>query len=377
MADINLSPYTAEQQAMDRRRKMAEALQQQAIAPIDMPTVPGAKVSHYQGLAKLLQGYIAGKELSKADQEQKDYENSVSQDTARLFRNMGKTETIPGDIITPAQKPMDIQENLIRYNETKTQPESFTPEERNAAIDLPLTTEAVSEVRGASRQVPYLSADLLDPNNPNAMKTGQGRQMLAQYLMQQQAQQQAAALRKQEAEQAIQSVAPGATLFQGGKPIYTNPKDSPVREIKTNDSTTGMPITKYVPENVLLTMGAIPDQFKGFAADLIMAKNLPAQVMNDPQLLNLVGSQLNKQAGLVTQEDVANYMLKVAETRAKLGYEGIPFPEPKPLVASGNALVKPILPKGVPLNAMPTGKFTPDGKPVYQTPDGKNHVEDK
>jgi len=26
---------------------------------------------------------------------------------------------------------------------------------------------------------------------------------------------------------------------------------------------------------------------------------------------------------------------------------------------------------------MPTGKFTPDGKPVYQTPDGKNHVEDK
>jgi hypothetical protein len=47
------------------------------------------------------------------------------------------------------------------------------------------------------------------------------------------------------------------------------------------------------------------------------------------------------------------------------------------LVAAGNALVKPILPKGVPLNAMPTGKFTPDGKPVYQTPDGKNHVEDK
>ena len=40
MVDINLSPYTAEQQAMDRRRKMAEALQQQAIAPIEMPTVP-------------------------------------------------------------------------------------------------------------------------------------------------------------------------------------------------------------------------------------------------------------------------------------------------------------------------------------------------
>jgi hypothetical protein len=34
-------------------------------------------------------------------------------------------------------------------------------------------------------------------------------------------------------------------------------------------------------------------------------------------------------------------MLRVAETRAKLGYEGIPFPEPKPLVAAPNPLVKP------------------------------------
>jgi hypothetical protein len=220
-----------------------------------------------------------------------------------------------------------------------------------------------------------LSPELL--SDPNFMKTSAGRMMLAQALVQQQAQEQAEALRKREASSAIQSVAPGATLFQGGKPIYTNPKDSPIREIKTIDTTTGMPVTKYVPENVLLSMGAIPDQFKGFAADLIMAKNLPAQIMNDPQLLNLVGSQLNKQAGQVTQEDVVNYMLKVAETRAKLGYEGIPFPEPKPLVAAPNPLIKPTLPKGVPLNAVQTGKFTLDGRPVYQTPDGKNHVEDK
>jgi hypothetical protein len=69
-------------------------------------------------------------------------------------------------------------------------------------------------------------------------------------------------------------------------------------------------------------------------------------------------------------------MLKVAETRAKLGYEGIPFNEPKPMVAAPNPLVKQTLPKGVPLGAVPTGKFTPEGKPVYKTPDGKNHVED-
>ncbi len=55
----------------------------------------------------------------------------------------------------------------------------------------------------------------------------------------------------------------------------------------------------------------------------------------------MVGSQLNNTAGLVTEEDVANYMLKVQETRAKLGYEGIPFAEPKGLTAASNPLVKP------------------------------------
>jgi len=401
MIDINLSPYTGEQRALDRRRRMAEAMQQQSAVPIEMPTMPGVRVSPYAGLAKILQGYIAGKELSRADEAEKAYETSSQEDVAKLLRNVGKTETVLGDIITPAQEarfepPVPIQENVDQqkalFDLTFPDPTNaaraaiglnlMRPEDKQRITNLPSMTEgreipAVAEVRGVSRQVPYLSADLLDPNNPNAMKTGTGRMMLAQVLMQQEAQKQAAAQAELAASRQIHAVAPSASLFQGGKVIYTAPKESPLREIKTNDPVTGMPVTKYYPENVLVAMGGIPDQFKGFAADLIMAKNLPDQVRNDPQLLNLVGSQLNKQAGQVTPQDVASYMLKVAETRAKLGYEGIPFPEPKPLVAATNPLIKPTLPKGVPLNAIQTGKFTPDGRPVYQTPDGKNHVEDK
>ena len=394
MPAINLSPLTSEQESLDRRRKMAEAMQQQAILPIEMPNVPGAKVSHLQGFAKLLQGYIAGKNLEKAEKEKKQYEADTMSDMAKIYRNINEYETIPGTLAVPAQTTDVIEPNIANQNlqavaarqMTRDPNAPISPFERQIGKDeraqigqLPLestqtrVTPAIAAV--PERKVPLLSFDSF--NDPNLMKTGSGRMMLAQALVQQQAQEQAEALRKREASSAIQSVAPGATLFQGGKPIYTNPKDSPIREIKTIDTTTGMPVTKYVPENVLLSMGAIPDQFKGFAADLIMAKNLPDQIMNDPQLLNLVGSQLNKQAGQVTQEDVVNYMLKVAETRAKLGYEGIPFPEPKPLVAAPNPLIKPTLPKGVPLNAVQTGKFTLDGRPVYQTPDGKNHVEDK
>jgi hypothetical protein len=405
MPAINLSPLTAEQEAVDRRRKMAEAMQQQAILPIEMPNVPGAKVSHLQGFAKLLQGYIAGKNLERAEEEKKQYEADTMGDFAKILQNTGKYQTIPGTPAVPEQTTDVIEPNIANQNLQAVAARQMTrdpnapispfekqigEDERAQISQLPLestrTMVTPAVVGTPDRQVPFLSPELL--SDPNFMKTSSGRMMLAQALMQQQAQQQAEALRKREAESAIQSVAPGATLFQGGKviytnpkdspiqsvapgatlfqngkPIYTNPKDSPIREIKTIDTTTGMPVTKYVPENVLLSMGAIPDQYKGFAADLIMAKNLPAQIMNDPQLLNLVGSQLNKQAGQVTQEDVANYMLRVAETRAKLGYEGIPFQEPKPLAAATNPLIK-----SMPLP--PEGSQLINGQ-VYDTPKGR------
>lgn len=393
MPAINLSPLTAEQEALERRRKMAEAMQQQAILPIEMPNVPGAKVSHLQGLAKLLQGYIAGKNLERAEEEKKQYEADTMGDFAKILRNTGKYETIPGTPAVPAQTTDVIEPNIANQNLqavaarqiTRDPNAPISPFERQISEDeraqisqLPLEstqTRVTPAVAGTpDRQVPLLSPELL--SDPNFMKTSSGRMMLAQALMAEQERKTAAAQRAAEKAEEYRSFAPGSVVFRGDKQVLTVPKDSPIREVKTIDAN-GMPVTKYIPENVLLTMGAIPDQFKGFASDLIMSKYLPPAIMNDPQLLNLVGSQLNKAAGQVTQEDVSNYMLRVAETRAKLGYEGIPFPEPKPLAAAPNPLIKPTLPKGVPLNAVQTGKFTPDGRPVYQTPDGKNHVEDK
>jgi hypothetical protein len=357
MPAINLSPLTAEQEALDRRRKMAEALQQQAILPIEMPNVPGAKVSHLQGFAKLLQGYIAGKNLEKAEEEKKQYEADTMGDFAKILRNTGKYETIPGTPAVPAQTTDVIEPNIANQNlqavaarqMTRDPNAPISPFERQIGEDeraqisqLPLEstqTMVTPAVAGTpDRQVPLLSSELI--NDPNFMKTSAGRMMLAQALMAEQERKTAAAQRAAEKAEEYRSFAPGSVVFRGDKQVLTVPKDSPIREVKTIDAN-GMPVTKYIPENVLLTMGAIPDQFKGFASDLIMSKYLPPAIMNDPQLLNLVGSQLNKAAGQVTQEDVANYMLRVAETRAKLGYEGIPFPEPKPLVAAPNPLVKP------------------------------------
>jgi hypothetical protein len=243
MIDVNLSPYTGEQQAIDRRRRMAEALQQQATAPIEMPTMPGVRVSPYAGLAKILQSYFSVQQMNKADEAQKAYETSSQEDVAKLLRNVGKTETVLGDIITPAQEarfepPVPIQENVDQqralFDLTFPDPTNaaraaiglnlMRPEDKQRITNLPSMTEgreipAVAEVRGVSRQVPYLSADLLDPNNPNAMKTGTGRMMLAQVLMQQRAQEQAAAQAELAASRQLHAFNPEQNVgtFSGGK----------------------------------------------------------------------------------------------------------------------------------------------------------------
>ena len=345
MADINLSPYTAEQQAMDRRRKMAEAMQQQAMNPIEMPTMPGVQISPAAGLAKMLQAYVAKRNLSRADQEQKAYEISSQEDVARLLRNMGKTETVPGDITSPAQEaryepPAPIQENLDRKQELVNliapAPENaarsaigynlMRPEDRERITNLPSMTEgreipAVAEVRGASRQVPYLSADLLDPNNPNAMKTGTGRMMLAQVLMQQKAQEQAAAQAELAASRQIHKFGPEDTAgqFVGGKfvPLVTGKPKIEFTRVETRDPATGQPIIKYVDKTKLGELGNILAPYTGMIADLMQAQDLPAAIKNNPDALRLIGGFLGKQGGDVTAADFAKVMISLDETNAR------------------------------------------------------------
>ena len=394
MPDINLAPNNLELEAIQKRRKLAELLMQQAQQPMEMPQMAGVRVSPISGLAKLLQTYTAGKNLKKSEEEEKQYQSDYLSDLGFLMRNAGKstpsTEAIPEkieNITTPNIANQNLQEIALRQSTMRDPNAAINPFERQMGVDeraqvaqLPGETveQRVTPAVPAMKGSPLLSPDLLSGNNANNyIKTSAGKMALAQLLMQQQAQEQARAQKLQDAELEVRSVAPGASLVRGGKPIYTNPAEPKLREVKTNNPLTGMPETRYYPENVLVAMGGIPDQYKGFAAELIMAKNLPANIKNDPQLINLVGSELNKKAGLVTEEDVANYMLKVQEARAKLGYEGIPFAEPKPLTAASNPLInKSVLPKGVPLDAVPTGKFTPEGKPVYKSPNGKTYVED-
>jgi hypothetical protein len=343
MPNINLSPLTAEQAALDRRRRMAEAMQHQAILPIDMPNVAGAMVSPYQGLAKLLQGYIAGKNLEKADTEQKALEANTMSDFAKIFGLAGQTQTIPGKEITPAVPSAPIPENMARQAELArlNQPEAgfenqaaigrtlMRPQDVQQIQNLPTSTVAVPAEMSPAQQVPALRADML--NDPNFTKTSAGRMMLAQALMQQRTQEQAAALRRQEAEQAIQSVAPGAALVRGGKVIYTNPKEVlPKWEKSSQFDADGKEIMGWVNTN---------------------APNIPASFVKGTE----------KPAMTEAQRLDAELKLFATQTEAAKAADVGRTPP---------AFTR--LPKGVPVGAKKIGK-SPDGKDVYES-NGKKYV---
>jgi len=108
MADINLSPFTAESDAIARRLRMAEALNQQALMPMEMPQQAGVQASPIAGLAKLLQGYLAGQSKASAEEDAK----ALAEKYQRQSKSEASTflEALQG---TPAQAaiPASIVQN--------------------------------------------------------------------------------------------------------------------------------------------------------------------------------------------------------------------------------------------------------------------------
>ena len=236
MPDINLAPTNYDLEAIQKRRRMAELLMQQAQQPLEMPQMPGVRMSPVSGLAKLLQTYTANEKLKKADTEEKQYQSDYLSDLGFLMRNAGKTtpgtEAIPEKtetITTPIEANRNLQAVSERQSLMRDPNAAINPFERQMGMDeraqiaqLPgetveqRVTPAVPAVPGS----PMLSPDLLSGNNANNyIKTGAGKMALAQYLMQQQAQQQAAAQAELAASRQLQAFNPEQNVgtFSGGK----------------------------------------------------------------------------------------------------------------------------------------------------------------
>ena len=75
MPNINLAPTNYELEALQKQRKMAELLMQQAQQSLETPQMAGVRASPISGLAKLLQTYTASKNLKKSEAEEKQYQS--------------------------------------------------------------------------------------------------------------------------------------------------------------------------------------------------------------------------------------------------------------------------------------------------------------
>jgi hypothetical protein len=183
MPDINLSPYTAESAAIARKMRLAEALQQQALSPLEMPTMAGVPISPYAGLAKMLQAYSASRMRGKAEEREKTLADTARADTSAdfgaLLKGLTPTAAVPEG---PSTFTANVDQRDIAEN-----PRMVMQPERNEMNEIIQPGEAGAGNFGVTPGTPAIPATTgeLTAEGFKAMKTPAGQQQyMAQLLAQ-------------------------------------------------------------------------------------------------------------------------------------------------------------------------------------------------
>ena len=444
MADISLiDPYSAQQESIARQRRMAQALQQQAQAPIETPQMPGVLISPYAGLAKVLQGAYGGYQEAQADKEYKalaeEARKNQADDLAKVFgavraparpeiagqeavmdmperiipgqtiSQYGGTLNIPGQTIPKVAYQPAIEPQPARpagYISPELIAEIKDPTARNLALaQLIKQTEPETFIKGSPGDVFYDKSGKMKFSIPAAAgsttlsplgklqteraaiaATNPNDPRLATYdnAIAKESQDQNLVFQREKFEyekgnpgftlekvksadgtETVMAVNKGSAVARpvvgaDGKaltsaapkttPHYSEIEDKgnvvivdlslpaedrlakgqikgPIRnnleKITTTDAS-GREVSRYVDKGTLATLGDIPAPYKGFMSDLAEAGQLPANWQSIPQIAGLVRENLINKAGGITQADLANLKVRIAEAAAKLAYEGVP-----------------------------------------------------
>jgi hypothetical protein len=429
MPTINLSPFTAEQAAIERRRKMAEALQQQAQQPMELPTTPGVQLSPLGGLAKVFQSYMGARAEQQALADQKKYEADTMSDMAKIYRNINKYETIPGTLAVPEQTTDVVEPNIANQNlaavalrqadqKARNPNAPISPFERQIGEDeraqisqLPLestqtrVTPAVEAV--PERKVPLLSFDSF--NDPNFMKGSAGRMMLAQALIQRQAQEQAKAEKALEIksrnpeEELYRTVDGKVEIVSPAKSKAISPKWEKFSKYDTNgqeiiglidknaadpfatfiqgakkpedlvsvDTTNeqGQAVTRYFNKSDPLLKSGVPKPFVGILGDLQAAGVLPTNWKENPAIVDLVNTSFINKAGGITSKNVFDFKLALADLnikRASLADQGINANVAIPAApAASSGVLNPIQNANQPAVSLPVVNTNQKGNAKY------------
>lgn len=96
--------FETEADAIKRKQAIADAMQQSALAPLQLPTQSGVKLSGVNVLAKLLEGYVAGKKADEAKSERaalsQRYGDELKSGMEQYYKTMQGYEA-PSMALTP------------------------------------------------------------------------------------------------------------------------------------------------------------------------------------------------------------------------------------------------------------------------------------
>ena len=177
------SPYQLQQQELDRRQKMAEILQQQAFEPIQAGSYQGiqAPISPVQGLAKVLQMYLANKNQEGLKSEQKalgeQYRADTSADIQRLIQGLQGQAATPEMRQEPTARDFEDNPNLaptfaqMQPDQQRAMTMPAMPARAAGTIDPSLIGEF--KTPGMQQQALSMYMSQLAPKAPLILKEGE------------------------------------------------------------------------------------------------------------------------------------------------------------------------------------------------------------
>jgi hypothetical protein len=404
MPDINLSPYTLEQQGIDRRRRMAELLQQQAAAPIEMPSTPGVRISPFAGLAKLLQGYVAGQSANKIDKEQQALGEKYQTEKTNQFQNLARLLSAPAQAEQPVVEPKltEGQSTITQGGQAAipARPAGYLPLESLSQFTHP-EIQQLAMSQALQQLVPKTpikasAGDVfLNPNTYEEIKSVPKTPNWEKFS-------------KFDDKTGVEIT--GLIDKNAPKPLETFVEGARKPEDLVSVDTTneqGQPVTRYLKKSDPLLTSGVPKPLVGILGDLQVAGALPPNWKENPAIVDLVNTSFINKVGGITPKDVFNFKVAVADLgikKATLADQGInagvaipsvpmqstgvlgaiqnrPVSQPVPVIASTSAVApaakasRLYTPLNAPQPATPTPIAEPNAIPAGLSPRDMREIE--
>jgi hypothetical protein len=293
MAEYNFNiqdPYAAQAADIARRQKMAEIMQAQALQPIEKFSYNGieARISPYQGLAKMLQAYMGATKEKDAIEEYKKLGETARAESKKEGENLANV--------------------LFGRPEMPDRPAVLDPQEIAQAQDRGARGE-VSDTGAYQVPVPEIKQDYRKAYDIASQSTNPTRQALATQLM-------ATVIpKKAEWVSTTQYNKEGNKIHGWVNKNSDNPEltfrefstEFPNKVAVDTVNNKGERITMYVNPNAV-GEGGIPKPLSGFLGDIqALGYNI-----KDPKIAPILNNFIAKSSGMYTEKDIKDFEIKAA-----------------------------------------------------------------